>query len=71
MTKEVFTGFFKHVIPVVGGVIGGGLTYLSFGPCCEKLKSSLKDTRLSNPDHYSERDQQEISTEIYIDSEIE
>ena len=51
MTKEVFTGFFKHAIPVVGGVIGGGLTYISFKPCCDKLKVSLQDTLLSNPDH--------------------
>jgi len=51
MTKEVFTGFFKHAIPVVGGVIGGGLTYMSFRPCCEKLKKSLEDTMLSNPTH--------------------
>ena len=43
MTKEVFTGFFKHAIPVVGGVIGGGLTYMSFKPCCDKLKVSLQD----------------------------
>lgn len=50
MTKEVFTGFFKHAIPVVGGVIGGGLTYMSFKPCCDKLKVSLQDTLLSNPD---------------------
>lgn len=51
MTKEVFTSFFKHAIPVVGGVIGGGLTYMSFKPCCDKLKVSLQDTILSNPDH--------------------
>lgn len=51
MTKEVFTGFFKHAIPVVGGVIGGGLTYVSFKPCCDKLKISLTDTLLSNPNH--------------------
>lgn len=50
MTKEVFTGFFKHAIPVIGGVIGGGLTYISFKPCCDKLKASLQDTFLSNPD---------------------
>ncbi len=48
MTKEVFTGFFKHAIPVVGGVIGGGLSYMSFKPCCDKLKVSLQDTLLSN-----------------------
>ena len=51
MTKEVFTGFFKHAIPIAGGVIGGGLTYMSFKPCCDKLKISLKDTLLSNPEH--------------------
>lgn len=51
MTKEVFTGFFKHAIPLVGGVIGGGLTYMSFKPCCDKLKESLQDTFLSNPEH--------------------
>ena len=51
MTKEVFTGFFKHAIPVIGGAVGGGLTYLSFKPCCDKLKESLQDTILSNPNH--------------------
>lgn len=51
MTKQVFAGFFKKAIPVAGGVIGGGITYLSFKPCCDKLKFSLQDTLLSNPDH--------------------
>ena len=50
MTKEVFAGFFKKAIPVVGGLVGGGLTYAAFKPCCEKLKNTLKDTILSNPD---------------------
>lgn len=49
MTKEVFAGFFKKAIPLVGGVIGGGITYLSFKPCCEKLKETLRETRLGNP----------------------
>lgn len=50
MTKEIFAGFFKKSIPVVGGVIGGGITYATFKPCCERLKNTLKDTKLSNPD---------------------
>lgn len=49
MTKEVFAGFFKKTIPIVGGILGGGITYLSFKPCCDKLKKSLQDTILSNP----------------------
>ena len=49
MTKQVFAGFFRKAIPVVGGVVGGGITYLSFKPCCDNLKKSLKDTALCNP----------------------
>lgn len=48
MTKEVFAGFFKKSIPVIGGVIGGGITFLAFKPCCDKLKLCLQDTMLSN-----------------------
>ncbi len=51
MTKEVFAGFIKKAIPVVGGVIGGGVTFFSFKPCCDRLKNTLTDTILSNPDH--------------------
>lgn len=51
MTKEIFTGFFKKAIPVVGGAIGGGLTFASFKPCCDKLRMVLQDTMLSNPNY--------------------
>lgn len=51
MTKEVFAGFFKKAIPVIGGVIGGGITFVTFKPCCDMLKNSLQDTALSNPNH--------------------
>lgn len=65
MTKEVFAGFFKKTIPVVGGVIGGGLTYATFKPCCYRLKDSLKDTMLSNPDNHKEsEEEQQIYEEI-------
>ena len=49
MTKEVFSGFFKKALPVLGGVLGGGITYLSFKPCCDKLRKTLQNTILSNP----------------------
>ena len=60
MTKEIFAGFFKKSIPIVGGVIGGGITYLSFKPCCEKLKNTLHDTVLSNPNLKDDSDIIEI-----------
>lgn len=64
MTKEVFTGFFKHAIPIVGGVIGGSLTYVSFKPCCDKLKESLQDTLLSNPEHKETQEEKELVIDI-------
>ena len=75
MTKEVFAGFFKKAIPVVGGVIGGGLTYATFKPCCVKLKSVLEDTYLSNPE-YREKGEDVIDIEPgieveYVDVEID
>lgn len=60
MTKTVFAGFFKKAIPVVGGVVGGGITYLTFKPCCMKLKESLQDTRLSNPDYQKTGEEKDI-----------
>ena len=66
MTKQVFAGFFKKAIPFVGGVIGGTITYVSFKPCCDGLKASLRDTRLSNPDGYVEN-----SAEIIVIDETE
>lgn len=63
MTKQVFTGFFKKAIPVVGGFIGGGMTYVSFKPCCDKLKESLQHTILSDP-NYTHDANDEIIIEV-------
>lgn len=74
MTKEVFSGFFKKAIPVAGGVIGGGITYLSFKPCCDRLKESLRDTALSNPNHTETKEEKEIfetiAKEVYQIDEL-
>ena len=64
MTKQVFAGFFKKAIPVVGGVIGGGITYLSFNPCCDKLRSTLQDTLLSNPNHHATEEEKNMENAI-------
>lgn len=69
MTKEIFAGFFKKAIPVVGGVVGGGLTYATFKPCCTKLKSVLEDTYLSNP-NYREDELNVIDIDSDVDVDI-
>lgn len=68
VTKEVFSGFFKKAIPVVGGVVGGGITYATFKPCCDRLKKSLRETMLSNPNNKPDEDE-ELFNKI-IDAEI-
>lgn len=64
MTKQVFASFFKKAIPVVGGVIGGGITYAIFKPCCYRLKDALKDTLLSNPEHNATEEENKIFDQI-------
>ena len=71
MTKSIFAGFFKKAIPVVGGIVGGGITFFSFKPCCYRLKAALQDTMLSNPDHKSTSEENSfinaIEDEAFID----
>ncbi|MBQ8739141.1 MAG: hypothetical protein IJZ04_06550 [Clostridia bacterium] len=69
ITKKVFAGFFKNAIPVAGGIIGGGITYIAFKPCCDKLKNSLRDTILSNPDYKPAFDEEKIYKDIVEDVE--
>lgn len=64
MTKTIFAGFFKKAIPIVGGVVGGGITFFSFKPCCYRLKNVLQDTMLSNPNHKSSAEEDEFVTSI-------
>lgn len=68
MTKSIFAGFFKKVIPVVGGIVGGGITYFSFKPCCYRLKATLQDTMLSNPNHKSTSEENSFVNSILMDN---
>lgn len=65
LTKSLFTGAIKNAIPVVGGVLGGGITFFSFKPCCCNLKNALKDTMLSNPQHISSEDESRLADSIF------
>ena len=71
MTKSIFAGFFKKAIPVVGGIVGGGITFFSFKPCCYRLKAALQDTMLSKPNHKSTSEENSfvisIKDETFID----
>lgn len=66
LTKKMLAGAIQNAAPVVGGVISGGITFATFKPCCDKLKKTLQDTILSNPNHIETEDEN-----IIIDSNDE
>lgn len=68
-TKLDHTCRCKKAIPLVGGVIGGGITFATFKPCCDKLKNVLQDTYLSNP-NYKEKQEEYIDIESGKEVEI-
>ena len=71
LTKSLFTGAIKKAIPVVGGVVGGGITFASFKPCCVRLQKTLQDTMLSNPDHVSSAEEDAIVESIFTGTVID
>lgn len=48
MTKEIFANGVGKVIPFVGGVVSGGLTFATFKPCCYRLKKELEKNFISD-----------------------
>ncbi len=52
MTKQIFANGVSKTIPVIGGVINGTVSYVSFKPCSKKLKQCLRELPISNPEFY-------------------
>ena len=61
MTKETFAKAAGKVVPVLGGALSGGLTYATFKPSAEHLRTYLRALPISGinpdePDDYEEND---------------
>lgn len=67
MTKQIFAESVSKVVPVIGGVVTGGLSYATFKPCAKKLKNSFKDLYLCDPQYYKELQEKNI---IDVDAQI-
>ena len=50
LTKETFAKTVSKVVPVVGGVVSGGLTYATFKPASENLRQHLRTLPMSGID---------------------
>lgn len=77
ITKKDISGMFNKAINYIGNVASKKLTEISFKSCCEKLKKSLQDTLLSNPNYNAENEflniaeiSREIENEIIVDADI-
>lgn len=55
MTKETFAKGVSKVIPILGGVLSGGLTYISFKPSALKLKKYLITLPMADVEFYKAR----------------
>jgi len=53
MTKDTFAKGVSKVIPVVGGVASGGLTYITYKPMAYKLKKHLETLKWCDTTYYT------------------
>ena len=52
ITRETFAKGVSKVIPVIGGAANGGMTYMSFRVCSNRLKNKFKELPISDPSYY-------------------
>ncbi|WP_027964085.1 hypothetical protein [Halalkalibacillus halophilus] len=66
MTKEVFAKSVGKVIPLIGGVISGGLTYATFKPSAIRLKNYLIQLPIADVESYKS-DQTDIIDADFVE----
>ena len=64
MTKDIFVKSVSKVIPVVGGVVSGGITFASYKPMSVKFKKYLEKLDLANKEYY---EKMQKNTSIFED----
>ncbi len=52
MNKEIFGKAVAKIVPVIGGVISGGITLGTYAPMCLKLKDYLAELETADPATY-------------------
>ncbi len=60
MTKEIFARGVSKAVPVVGAVVSGGLTFVTFKPMSEKLRKYLASCEVADVEYYKKIDSEEI-----------
>lgn len=71
MNKKIFASGVSKMIPVIGAVTSGGLTFITFKPMTNKLKKHLESLPIADIDFYKDQSSFD-SDEVVIDiSDIE
>lgn len=52
MTKQIFANGVSKTVPILGGVVTGGLSYVTFKPCLKKLAGTFRKLPISDPEFY-------------------
>ena len=65
MSKKIFANGVSKVVPIVGAVTSGALTYVTFNSMAEKLRKHLAKDDLANVEIYKEK-----SDHLVIDAEF-
>lgn len=67
LTKDTFAKGVSKVIPVVGGVVSGGITFASMRPMGTRLANTLDEANFS----YTEKDAEKDITALYCGDNVE
>lgn len=70
MTKQIFARGVSKIIPVLGGVASGALTFATYKPMAEKLRKYLAGLNLADVDFYKSSDNKEDYIEVEDYEEI-
>lgn len=54
MTKEIFAKGVSKLVPIIGGVVSGTLTYTTFKPAANKLKKHLESLPMADVEFYKQ-----------------
>ena len=52
MTKEIFAEGVSKIVPIIGGVLSGGLTYITYKPMAHRLKKHLSTLKWASCSNY-------------------
>lgn len=60
MTKDIFAKGVGKIVPVVGGVVCGGLTHVTFKPMAKRLQYQLSTLKFCDTKYYEDMEKEKV-----------